>query len=685
MSDSEKSTGNEAESISLAEDSTSLRNNNNNTPICVDPPSLAPTSQLLLTSDVPITGSDVMDKPREDLQDAEDLTLENEIRLMTIDDDRPEQETGNLIEINESNAGLQTENQSLDAEMGSDSFSQNPSVRTISSYFADVDADPSTQVASSSPLAVFDFLAQSPTSASLTDEPRRQPSMTNFFVMEGSGTVASTADPFQLWGQRSDNPNGQSITTSQSFDQSVGQSISPELGDECTGVSKDDLLFSSLDADLSDAWIPSEKTHSCLVAINTGHYDHSAETFYPEADQITMPGVVMQEELVDPLGEMVLRFSGPQEATKRQTLNVNSVSQDALGLRQLIAAECFRSAVALTGRLLHNIGQGPGRLGQASKHTPLSLQLWLTRAALLVKLHMFTVVEAELEAFGDFDRVDMFYAFYPPGLYPGKWGSLVPFALRIIWAELPAHTGKPDEALDRLFGLQAVVQQMLENLESGLAPDGSSLQLASEVRIECLKTWRLRQLRLLHSVANTLCQLKDLNSAVKVYEQIADLEEAERKPVVLSGVGRMLLQLGDIQAAEHFFEKSEACFESKTETEAQILSWFNQGFLSIGRGQFDDACIAFQEVLALQPLHPVAMNNVAVMMIYVGKLREALDVLQCLVKTAPRQNLQDGVVFNLATLYELETSKALDKKKEVLNLVALHKGDGFNPQCLKLT
>ena len=59
-------------------------------------------------------------------------------------------------------------------------------------------------------------------------------------------------------------------------------------------------------------------------------------------------------------------------------------------------------------------------------------------------------------------------------------------------------------------------------------------------------------------------------------------------------------------------------------------------------------------------------------------------MLEGLVRDKPQTSLQDGVVFNLATLYELESSKAFEKKKEVLKLVAANKGDGFNPQCLKM-
>jgi hypothetical protein len=47
---------------------------------------------------------------------------------------------------------------------------------------------------------------------------------------------------------------------------------------------------------------------------------------------------------------------------------------------------------------------GKGKAGQLSKHSPTSLQIWLARLILLVRLKLFSVAEAEAEPFGDLDR-----------------------------------------------------------------------------------------------------------------------------------------------------------------------------------------------------------------------------------------------------------------------------------------
>ena len=79
------------------------------------------------------------------------------------------------------------------------------------------------------------------------------------------------------------------------------------------------------------------------------------------------------------------------------------------------------------------------------------------------------------------------------------------------------------------------------------------------------------------------------------------------------------------------------------------------------------------------------MNNLSVCSLYLGRLQEALGHLESLVHKDPATNLHEGVVLNLCTLYELESSRAVSKKQTLLGLIALHKGDGFNVACLKLS
>ncbi len=140
-------------------------------------------------------------------------------------------------------------------------------------------------------------------------------------------------------------------------------------------------------------------------------------------------------------------------------MTASSVTQDQRGLRQLVRAGCHRAAVNLTGRLLQMYNQGAGQGGSMSKHTPHSLQIWFARLSLLVRLRQFSVAEVEAEAFGDLDRPDLYFQYYPE-MYPGgRSGAMAPFGFRLLLAELPQYLGKQHETLDRIHALLAKVQQ----------------------------------------------------------------------------------------------------------------------------------------------------------------------------------------------------------------------------------
>jgi len=74
----------------------------------------------------------------------------------------------------------------------------------------------------------------------------------------------------------------------------------------------------------------------------------------------------------------------------------------------------------------------------------------------------------------------------------------------------------------------------------------------------------------------------------------------------------------------------------------------------------------------------------AVCSLYLGKLKGALQALETLVYANPRRNLQEPIVLNLCTLYELESSKAVQKKHRLLDLISQHKGNAFNIASLKM-
>ncbi|XP_047701131.1 trafficking protein particle complex subunit 12 isoform X2 [Prionailurus viverrinus] len=346
----------------------------------------------------------------------------------------------------------------------------------------------------------------------------------------------------------------------------------------------------------SDAWLPGEGTRDILISVATQQYS----TVFVDKESLTMPGLKFDNIQGDAVKDLMLRFLGERAAAKRRVLNAESVEQTFVGLKQLISCRNWRAAVDLCGRLLTAHGQGYGKSGLPTSHTADSLQLWFVRLALLVKLGLFQNAEMEFEPFGNLDQPDLYYEYYPQ-VYPGRRGSMVPFSMRILHAELQQYLGNPQESLDRLHRVKAV----------------------------CSK-------------------------------------------------------IGDIKTAEKYFQDVEKVTQKLDGPQGKIMVLMNRAFLHLGQNNFAEAHRFFTEILRIEPTNAVANNNAAVCLLYLGRLKDSLRQLEAMVQQDPTHYLHESVLFNLTTMYELESSRSAQKKQALLEAVASKEGDSFNTQCLKL-
>ncbi|KAM7060385.1 trafficking protein particle complex subunit 12 isoform 1-T2 [Acridotheres tristis] len=437
------------------------------------------------------------------------------------------------------------------------------------------------------------------------------------------------------------------------------------------------LNMSELDR-RNDAWIPSEETRNVLISVATQQYS----AVFIDKENLTMPGLKFDNIQGDAVKDLMLRFLGEQAAVKRQVLNANSVEQSFVGLKQLISSKNWRAAVDLCGRLLTAHGQGYKKSGLPASHTTDSLQLWFVRLALLVKLNLFQNAEMEFEPFGNLDQPDLYYEYYP-NVYPGRKGSMVPFSMRILHAELPQYLGNPQESLDRLHSMKIICTKILENLEQGLAEDGSMTNITQENRQASVQLWRSRLGRVMYSMANCLLMMKDYVLAVDAYLSVIKYYP-QQEPQLLSGIGRIFLQIGDIKTAEKYFQDVEKAAQKLDGLQSQIMVLMNRAFLHLGQNNFAEAHRFFTEILRIDSSNAVANNNAAVCLLYLGKLKDSLRQLEGMVQQDPQHYLHESVLFNLTTMYELESSRSMQKKQALLEAVAIKEGDSFNTQCLKL-
>jgi len=187
---------------------------------------------------------------------------------------------------------------------------------------------------------------------------------------------------------------------------------------------------------------------------------------------------------------------------------------------------------------------------------------------------------------------------------------------------------------------------------------------------------------------------------------------------IYSRQGKILLQAGCLPAAAMVFERAHSVYMSMNPEETgidgveynllngsdftlvqnvptQIL--INEGLLHFAHIDYDLAEQKFKKAIELQRLkkrHSMdrssrtllisdglidsegdllvsCANNLALCALYTCRMREAVSILECLIRENPTEYLTECVVFNLCTMYELGYDNATsEKKKKILQSIA---------------
>lgn len=443
-------------------------------------------------------------------------------------------------------------------------------------------------------------------------------------------------------------------------------------------------VFNGAEGDRTrEAWIPSDATRRALILAATS----PPGTYAPDKDTLTMPGVLLDEDLVDPVGHLLKQLYGDSEAATRKVLTMSDVSEDEMGLRELIQCECYRAAINLTGKLLVIFGQGLKKQGQPSKHSVQSVQIWFTRLSLLVKIQKFQTAESESSVWWDLDKPDLYYQFYRER-YGGKLGTLIPFQMRILVACIPAYLQKYSESLSRLYSVLGIVRQIIQNLDNGKVEDGSLIELSVKERNLAKQLWAAREARVMHSIVNVALMSKNYVLAIEVLQNLIKKNySVNQKRALHSALGRVFLQLGDVDNAEVCFNMAKKLKRGQTGTlnsnVADLRELVDRGLVSVAQNYYQDAYDCFHKASLLEPTNVMVLNNMAVCLFYTGKLKKALETLTSTIQTNPSLSLHEGLLLNICTLFELESSH-VSQKEALLKQVAKYKGDGINISCLKL-
>ncbi|KAL3679197.1 hypothetical protein R1sor_022153 [Riccia sorocarpa] len=390
----------------------------------------------------------------------------------------------------------------------------------------------------------------------------------------------------------------------------------------------------------------------------------------------------------------------------------------------------------------------------------------------LMKLRSYELAAEELKAIGDLNSKNFRFEHHGD-IYPGKSGSMVPFALRWLQAELPHRLGKTSTTIDLLYDLLAHCNERIDFLQSSIEQrskrdsesreqstvtadsakedrqeensnpavpateekehketvntsveeDGSpspKVELPTEepamsdvgsnflpseviedddfgdfvtstvdegntVYSTLLNRWRRRQEVVLCSVLGHHLSQKDYMVCLKWLEDL--VKKRPHDVVVLSKFGYVQLQLGDLYGARRTFATVEAICEQQGRSGSSLIARLlarNRGLLYFSLKQYPKAMKEFEAVLELDPGDVVAANNKALCLMYSRDLVTATQVLETALQRYPLTALNETLVLNLCSMYELASMNSVESKRTLSAWILRLAPDDFDLTCTRL-
>lgn len=93
----------------------------------------------------------------------------------------------------------------------------------------------------------------------------------------------------------------------------------------------------------------------------------------------------------------------------------------------------------------------------------------------------------------------------------------------------------------------------------------------------------------------------------------------------------------------------------------------------VATNNFPEAYSTFQKALQTETGNTMILNNMGVCLLYAGKLNDAIKLYERAIEMTPHKSLNESVIVNLCSLYELELNNSRARKLELMRLINRHK------------
>ncbi|KAI3640591.1 hypothetical protein MIR68_001469 [Amoeboaphelidium protococcarum] len=251
----------------------------------------------------------------------------------------------------------------------------------------------------------------------------------------------------------------------------------------------------------------------------------------------------------------------------------------------------------------------------------------------------------------------------------------ISFTLRLYNAHLPALLGNHPEAIVRLLQLKSL------NGSSDALSEQYDQQQQQRQSVLLTKSDLLQvDQYLIHS----FIAINDYYNANLIVNQI--LKDFSSDLSALSMSAKSLLFMGNILQARKVFNQIEVLIKSQDHSQqlgdvnSHDILMINRSLLAMAEGDWNSAQTILTTLMSASPENMVAINNLCICMLYNGKLQESISLLE----SVSASIVNESVLFNLVTLYELASERNLQKRTRLFLNIASKAGDSFDYSVLKM-
>ncbi|KAF3441023.1 hypothetical protein FNV43_RR19309 [Rhamnella rubrinervis] len=378
-----------------------------------------------------------------------------------------------------------------------------------------------------------------------------------------------------------------------------------------------------------------------------------SQTQSPDTQNLTTPNLETLACPTDPLSD--------------QFGSLNDLSHELASLQDLATRGSWRSVVDKVSRARSlSLLQKP--------HDHLTYLSYNVLA--LTKLRRFAEASAELDSLEDLDSSHYQYESYPT-VYPNRVGSMVPFSLRWLNALIPIKLGNRQEGLDRLYFLLDFVRTKLKEKEN-----------AGNLSVS-VKMWKKREVFVMNSIIGLHLNNKEFSVCLSLIKEL--LKRDSKDPILLSKLGYIQMQIGDLDGARSSFNRVEGLMVvgkesnmSLNEVQFQNLVNRNKALVYMVGKDYVSAVREYEECIERDNGDILALNNKALCLMYLRDLSDSIKVLESALERVPTVALDETVVVNLCSMYELAYVNHSDTKRTLSNWIARVAPDDFDSSCTRI-